>query len=213
MKKIFPSLLKGQGFSVKAITVISLILFCYFFVVSSIFITTENMSPNLKKGDIVLSWHFGYKLPFPFMEDRGLKSVLLNRGDIISFRFPGDKEQLIVRRVVALPGDKLKIREGLLFLNDKVVDYRSSDEKQSLERFPGEKDFHIVKFDSEMNLDILPVPEDHIFVLSDHRKSRDDSMDWGVISFKNVESRLGFIWFSVDEKWNPIWSRFFLWIR
>ncbi len=200
MTKIFPTLPKGQGFFVKTLIVISLIPFFYFFVVSSIFITTENMSPNLKKGDIVLSWHLGYNLPLPFMGDRGLKSILLNRGDVISFRFPGDEEQLIIRRVVALPGDKLKIREGLLFLNDKVVDYRSSDEKQSLEKFPGEKNFHIVKFDSEMNLDILQIPENHVFVLSDYRKSRDDSMVWGVIPFKNIESCLGFVWFSVNEK-------------
>ena len=69
MKKIFSLFIpKGQGFSVKAITVdLFDSYFCYFFVVSStVLVTTENMSPNLKKGDIVLSWHFGYKIAIPF---------------------------------------------------------------------------------------------------------------------------------------------------
>lgn len=212
MVKIFLALSSWQKFFIRTIIVVSLILFFYFFVASSVLITTDNMNPNLKKGDIVLGWHFGYGLPLPFLGDQKLKSVFLSRGDVISFWFPGDKEQLIIRRVVALPGDRLEIRKGLLFLNGKIVDYKSSHENQNLEKFQEEKGFHLIQHNPEMNLEFL-VPENHVFVLSDLRKSRDDSTTWGAVPFKNIENHLGLIWFSMDEKKNSDWSRFFLWVK
>ena len=169
------------------------------------------MSPNLKKGDVVLGWHFGYGLPLFFM-GQGLKSIFISRGDVISFRFPGDEKQLIVRRIVALPGDRLEIKKGLLFLNKKATDYKFLSEKKFFEKLPGEKDFHVIESDPDMNLNFL-VPKDQVFVLSDYRKSRDDSTTWGSVPLKNIESHPDFIWFSVDKKWNPIWSRFFLWVK
>ena len=213
MVKVFSTLSLGQRIFLKIFIAVFLILFFRFFVISNIFITTENMNPNLKKGDFVLGWHLSYGLPLPFTGGRRLKPVFPRRGDLISFRFPGDKEQLIIRRVIALPGDRLSIRKGLLFLNDKRVAYRASLEDQSLEKLPGEEDFHTIKSDPEMDLDILSVPKDHVFVLSDHRKSHDDSSDWGFVLFRNIESHLGFIWLSVDGQRNLVWSRFFLWVR
>ncbi len=208
MVKVLSTLSPGQRFFFKTLVVVFFPVFCHFFVISSLSITTENMNPNLKKGDFVLSWCLSYGVPF--VGGRRLKPVFPKRGDMISFRFPGDEKQLIVRRVVALPGDRLNLKKGLLFLNNEMVSYSSSGEGLGFERLPGEEHSHAIKPDPGMNdLDIL-VPQGHVFVLSDHRKSRDDSRDWGFVPFRNIESRLGFVWFSLDEQRNPVWSRLFL---
>lgn len=210
--KVFSSLSSGQKTFTKTFIFIFLILFLHFFVVSNTHITTENMSPNLKSGDFVFGLRLGYVFPLLFTGGQKFEPLLPERGDLISFRFPGDEKQLIIRRVIALPGDKLSLKKDILSLNDKKATYDFFEKGQKTERLPGQKHFHVIKPDFAMNLDLM-VPQGHVFVLSDHRESRDDSRDWGFVPVRNIESRLGLIWFSVDKKKNLNWSRFFLLVR
>ena len=111
-----------------------------------------------------------------------------------------------------MSGDRLEIKRGFLFLNGEMADYKPFHKNENFEKFPGEKNFHFIQNDPDMDLDFL-VPENHVFVLSDIRKSRDDSTTWGAVPFENIENHLSFIWFSLDEKRNLNWSRFFLWVK
>ena len=70
-----------------------------------------------------MGWRPGYGFALPFLDDPETRS--LRRGNLVSFRFPGDQRQWIVRRVVALSGDKLSIQKGVLFLNNRQVDQSS----------------------------------------------------------------------------------------
>ena len=165
------------------------------------------MNPLLKKGDFIFGLRFNN---FSFSVFTGKKKwPRLERGDLISFRFPGDEKQILVRRVIALPGDKLKIEEDILFLNNKRADYRLLEKGLKTERLPGQKNFYNIKSDFPMDLELV-VPQAHVFVLSDHRKSGDDSGSWGFVPIENIESRIKLVWFSIGEDNKPDWSRFFL---
>ena len=187
-----------------------LILFCRFFLISTLYVTTENMNPNLQKGDFVAGWRPGYGFALPFLDDPETRG--LQRGNLVSFRFSGDERQWMVRRVVALSGDKLSIQKGVLFLNNREVDQSSNENGRIYENLPRRGSspvVYIIEPDGEMDLATVEVPANHVFVLSDNRGSRDDSRDWGFVPIDHIESRLGFVYLSVERLWTLNWSRFF----
>jgi signal peptidase I len=102
------------------------------FVVSTYRIPTDNMSPTLKMGDLVLA----YKLPFgvrvPFTENKvGAKPP--ERGTVVTFRCPGEAVRTCVKRIVGLPGDRIELSGGRLLINGQEAGYRQMDnEKQPL---------------------------------------------------------------------------------
>jgi signal peptidase I len=176
-----------------------LALFLRFFVISILYIPTENMEPNLKKGDFVISWRMVYGFPLPLMRGERLNFKSPQYGDVISFRFPGDEEQTIIRRVIGLPGDEIEIKEGQIFINKRPIPVTKTSQNMSQESYlSGKKTFVIAS--NKVNLDKIIVPEANIFVLSDNRIKTDDSRDWGFVPFNNIESRLGLIWLSVDTR-------------
>ena len=186
------------------------ILFVRFFAITNTRVITDNMNPILKKGDFVFGLRFSKLFFSVFMDKKtGLSP---KRGTLIFFRFPGDEEQTLIRRVIALPGDKLSLKKDILFLNNKKADYRLLEKGQKAERLPEQKHFYTIKPDSSMDLELV-VPQAHVFVLSDHRKSGDDSRNWGFVPIENIESCLGLIWFSISKDSRPDWSRFFLLVQ
>ena len=104
----------------RLLLVIFLALLVRTFVVSSYRMPASIMAPALVAGDIVL----GYKVPFgiqvPFVQTK-LFVRSPNRGDVVSIRFPGFSRRVYIRRVVAVAGDKVSIRDRQIFVNDTSV--------------------------------------------------------------------------------------------
>ncbi len=177
---------------------IFLALFLRFFILSVMYLPTEAMEPSIQRGDFVVGWRVAYGFPLPLMKGERVNFKMPKRGDVISFRFPGDEEQLIVRRVVGLPGDSIQIVEGVLYLNGKPC---SEPILSALweESLPQGRSYWIHSSRND-NMPLVKVPKDSLFVLSDNRQFNDDSRDWGMVSVKNLESRLSFIWLSLDTK-------------
>lgn len=193
---------------------IFLALFLRFFMVSVLYVPSDNMEPQLQRGDFVIGWRPAYGFPLPLMHGERFKPKLPSRGDVISFRFPGDEEQIIIRRVVGLPGDEIAIIAGRLIINGNAVD---SSEKENLwlEKLPHSEKVHQIAPNSSAEMAKLKVPEGTLFVMSDNRKKSDDSRDWGVVPLNNVESRLFLIWLSVDnsaDRLRLLWSRILTWV-
>ena len=95
-------------------------------------IPSESMQPTLLPGDFIVisKWDYGYSraslAPFEFLAGRGqVLSRTPKRGDVIVFRGPPDepgKPQIdLVKRLIGLPGDRVEMRNGALYLNDKPV--------------------------------------------------------------------------------------------
>jgi len=189
-----------------------LALFLRFFVVSILFMPTESMQPTLEKGDYVFGLRIAYGLPLPLMRGERLSPKLPARGDVVSFRFPGDEEQILIRRVVGLPGDQIEMMGGILRVNGSPVS-QLLEGGSARERFPGRSTYRVRTRES-LAFGPFTVPADHFFVLSDLREVRDDSRDWGAVPVRNLESRLQSIWLSLEPgqglpkvRWQRMWRQ------
>lgn len=93
------------------------------------------------------------------------------RGDVIVFKAPPDPEKDYIKRVVAIPGDTVSIKDGKVYINGALLDesaYLSSD----IKTYPG-------AFLSEGK--VVQVPEDEYLVLGDNRLYSSDSREWGFV--------------------------------
>ena len=107
----------------------------------------------------------------------------IERGDVVVFWYPPAPVKTLVKRVIAVPGDVVSIREGLLYLNQAEVaepyipaEYRSSD-----------------------NLPAVTVPPGYYFVLGDHRKNSDDSRRFGLVPQRYVLGRVALRFWPKDS--------------
>ena len=89
----------------------------------------------------------------------------IERGDVVVFRYPRDTSKSYIKRVVAVPGDMVEIRMGLLYINGIKV----------------EEPYLKPEFRDHESFSRSVVPPDHYFVLGDHRNSSNDSRMWGFV--------------------------------
>ena len=92
------------------------------------YVPSGSMEPTLMIGDALLASKFPYgystaSLPMQLNlpESKRLFGELPKRGDVVVFRWPGDTSQAWVKRVIGLPGDRIQMRQGQLFINDRAA--------------------------------------------------------------------------------------------
>ena len=110
-------------FSTENLTSISILLVVVFAIRWSIaspyYVPTASMEPTIKVGDRLLALKLAYGLRFPFTNFMLMEWGTPQRGDIIVFEFPKDQSINYVKRVVGVAGDKLRIIEDVLYVNDE----------------------------------------------------------------------------------------------
>ncbi|MBM7555321.1 signal peptidase I [Halanaerobacter jeridensis] len=134
--------------------VVSIILII--FVVQAFYIPSESMEPTLKPGDRILVNKFIYNFRDP------------KRQEIIVFNYPLEPDRKFVKRVIATPGDRVKIKEGKVFVNGEQL-----------------KEEYVVE-DSYTDFAEVKVPENNYFVLGDNRNNSKDSRYWGFVPEDNI---------------------------
>ena len=119
-------------------------------------VESTSMLPTLRTNDYVVVNKLAYKLGGP------------KRGDVIVFKYPPDPTQIpYIKRVVGLPGDRIHIAEGKVYINDI----------QLTEPY--------LKVTTNQGGD-WNVPEDSLFVMGDNRNGSSDSRAWGMVPLGNV---------------------------
>ncbi|MHB8080079.1 MAG: signal peptidase I [Candidatus Krumholzibacteriia bacterium] len=120
------------------------------------------------------------------------------QGDIIVFQYPRDLNQDYIKRCVAVAGDTVQVRDGLLYVNGRLYEPHSYHDQDKLLR------------GSELNRAFGPyvVPPGHLFMMGDNRYNSADSRFWGPLDLKLVKGRALFIYWSWDkDRMRPRLSR------
>ena len=155
-------------------------------------VPSPSMVPTLLVGDELIGSKFAYgygkySSPIGLMPDFDgrLFDRAPERGDVVVFRLPRDPSQTYVKRLIGLPGDRVQMREGRLYINDKLVPRRQIGTYEGntlyIESLPaaggGTRDHEIVEVSDSQSHDDTPVfvvPDHHYFMMGDNR---DDSLD------------------------------------
>ena len=90
------------------------------------------MEPTIKVGDRLLAWKLAYEIKIPFTDSFLISWSEPARGDIIVFRYPKEPDIDYVKRVIGLPGDRIKIRNDVLYVNGKMQNLKSHEEDRSV---------------------------------------------------------------------------------
>jgi signal peptidase I len=189
-------------------------LFIRQFVVEAFKIPSGSMIPTLTIGDHLLVNKFVYGPRIPFTDKRLYEGALPKRGEIVVFKYPENESKNFIKRVVGLPGDKMQIVNGKLFINDQPVPISpaSSPVDKSIEGEPlyGKPVFfdeqlgsvhHTIQYlRDQTGYDFGPVlvPKDSAFVMGDNRDNSQDSRVWGFVGFNKILGRALVIYWSWD---------------
>ena len=182
-------------------------VFVITFIVQAFQIPSESMMDTLLVGDYLLVNKLCYG-------ERGADNYLvpyqkIERGDIVVFHYPVDPKQHFVKRVIGIPGDKLRLVNKQVFingvpLNEPYVRFLPSNDLFR-DNFP-RLDLSVVlpgggKWWLEMRKLVedgqLIVPDGHYFVMGDNRDDSEDSRYWGFVPRENIIGRPLLIYWSI----------------
>ena len=194
---------------------VALMLRC--FVVEAFKIPSGSMIPSLAIGDQIFVNKFIYGLRVPFTSIRLVDFAMPKRGDVVVFICPEPPNEDYIKRVVALPGDEIRVRGGVISINGKPVDRNPLGQSTHWDRdsrseswYPfssmayqetmGDHTFNVLQ-ETEMGrtaADYGPfvVPEGHVFAMGDNRDHSHDSRVWGPVPMQNILGRSMFVWWS-----------------
>jgi signal peptidase I len=201
------------------------------------YVPSGSMEPTLLIGDALLAskYPYGYgtaSLPMQINlpETSRVFEGTPKRGDVVVFRWPGDNSQAWVKRVVGLPGDRIQMRQGQLFINDHPAELKSDgvgeaeDDNGGVERayryfetLPNGVSHAILKMRDNGRLDNtqeVTVPPGKLFVLGDNRDNSADSRvpvregGVGLLPIDNLVGRADAVVGSWDlgMRSQPVWN-------
>ncbi len=148
---------------------------------------SKSMEPTLLMGDRVLV-------------DRREAARNPKRGDLIVFEYPEDPSRDFLKRVVAVGGDTLEIKDKVLYLNGKV-----ENEPYAVYQ---DKDVRPAGVDQRDNFGPQVIPKDSYFVMGDNRDKSYDSRYFGVVPKNKIKGTVRGIYWSWDRERHSIrWDR------
>ena len=194
------------------LTMLVVALFILTFVVQPFRIPSGSMQPTLLIGDFLLvEKQVGSEVwPHIFAP---LGEV--RRGDIVIFHYPVNSSMDLVKRVIGLPGDRIRLHEGRVYVNGQAMDepyaiYTPAPEDSYRDEFPrmdradsGVDARWWVEMRSRIANGELTVPQDNYFVLGDNRNDSEDSRYWGFVPRGNIVGKPLLIYFSLNDGNTP----------
>ena len=178
-------------------------------------IPSGSMVPSLQIGDHVLVTKFSYGVWLPFTGVELLDLGDPARGDIIVFKYPKNPRLNYIKRVVGIPGDKVRVANNQIFIDGEAQERSFVDKYDFIDdncnvrrtrRYVENLDgvVHDILTNSGLGPGLLAnhseitVPEGHVFVMGDNRDNSEDSRRWGFVRFDQIKGKAHFVWLS----WN-----------
>lgn len=185
-------------------------------------VPTGSMKPTIQEGDRVVVNKLAYDLKIPFTTVNVWKWGDPKRGDIVVLFSPRDGTRL-VKRVVALPGDRVEMRDNQLFINGQFarqspISFESSEDQGPAYVLDEDLSGHMHKImispeigGTAKSFGPQVVPAGHYFVLGDNRDNSNDSRYIGFIERRRIVGEAVAVAFSLDRNhwYVPRFNRFF----
>src|ERR1700761_6134331 len=130
-----------------------------------------SMQPELRDQDRLFINKFAYRFEN------------ISRGDVVVFHYPRDPEKSYIKRVIALPGDSLRIDDGHVFVNGQLID----------------ESYVPRRYRDGRSMPEIVVPQREYFVMGDHRSISSDSRDFGPVDRDLIYGKAAFIYWPADN--------------
>ena len=149
------------------------------FIYQPVKVEGTSMEPGLTDQDRIFINKFTYRF--------GLGGI--ERGDTVVFWYPVDPSKSYIKRVIGLPGDRVRIDAGQVYVNDRPLpeDYVPKDFRDTV-WWPADA----------RGVDRVVDP-DKYFVLGDHRSQSSDSRSWGMVPRENIYGKAVFVYWPLDK--------------
>jgi signal peptidase I len=169
----------------RLIILAAIVLGMRIFVGEASVVPTASMEGTILVGDHLFMDKLLYGPEIPLVHWRLPALKTIQRGDIIVFRYPKDVTETFLKRVTALGGDRLEIKNGVLYVNSQPV-----REPYAVHHAPVHS--------PEESWGPTVVPKGKLFVMGDNRDNSSDSRDWGFVPMSNVIGEPLFVYWSYD---------------
>jgi signal peptidase I len=183
-------------------------IFVVTFAVQPSRIPSDSMQPTLKVGDFLLVDKQTFA-PSGLLDHLLLPKVPLRRGDLVVFHYPVDGNVTLVKRVIGLPGDHLRLHRGRVVidgvpLSEPYAMYTPSKVNNYRDEFPSQREFpdeHVqtvwwLRLRSIATDGTITVPPGCYFVLGDNRNDSEDSRYWGFVPEDRIIGRPLLVYFT-----------------
>jgi signal peptidase I len=156
-----------RDLAVSAVASILIITFLY----QPVRVEGTSMLPRLEDKDRLFINKFVYHLS------------AIERGDVVVFRYPRDPEKSYIKRVIAVPGDRLRIDHGSVILNGKELD----------------EDYVPRRYRDNRSMAEIVVPQDTFFMMGDHRSISSDSREFGPVDRDLIYGKAAFVYWPARD--------------
>jgi len=171
-------------------------------VVQAFWVPSGSMLPTIQIGDHIFVNKMAYSVRLPLIGTELLETGSLHRGDVVVFVSPIERSTDLIKRVIAIPGDTVEVKDKKVLVNGEVV-------PDSHAHF---SDSTISPNTHRDNMPPLQVPEGKFFVMGDNRDRSYDSRFWGLANISDIKGKATFIYWSRDtsQSWlaMPRFERF-----
>ena len=190
-------------------------------------IPSGSMEPTLFQGDYIIVSKFAYgysrhSLPLspPLFKGR-IGTLKPHRGDVVVFKLPRDNHTDYIKRLIGLPGDRVQVKAGVVWLNGKALPRETLSPTTEMtpfgfshpvqryrETLPGGRSYITYAYGSDSDVDntgVYVVPAGHYFMMGDNRDNSQDSrfpeaVGVGYVPFENLVGKADIILLSWNDK-------------
>jgi signal peptidase I len=215
-------------FGAELFVVVGLMFACRVAVADWPRVPSGSMEPTLRVGDYLLVNHLAYGPRLPFT-NTAIEFGKPQRGDVVVFRFPSDVSQFYVKRLVGVPGDLVRFRDGALSVNGAAIDVKMLGDGGVGDEAPEDRGQWLLKetvaghsrtvkvnpfVQGRLPLDGLGspycemprpgawqcrVPQGHYLMIGDNRDNSVDSRSWGFLPHEQVYGKAVRVLFNLHD--------------
>ncbi len=199
-----------------------IVFFLRSFLFEPFIIPSASLEPSLLTGDFILVSKFIYGIRLPIIHKKIIPLSEPKRGDVVVFHWPANPKFDYIKRVIAVPGDKISYIDKKLIINGIACQYHLEQETtrqqangtviavdRLTEALSG-VNHQIYQRHQQPGYDLhdIEVPAGYYFMMGDNRDDSSDSRIWGFMPEENIVGKAVLIWMSWDSKdWHVRWGR------